>query len=383
MMRVEGFPTCRGAIDIEAARGDLVLIRGANGAGKTSLLRTIAGLEAPVSPARVRLDGAVALCMQDARDTLVGLTVEGEFRLRGAALPENLAAIRDRECATLSSGEARRVALATVDARAPTLLLLDEPAEGLDASARARLTAAVDAARARGAVVAVDHAGVLASRATRVVDLTPARPATATSASRLAAPRGCGVVVHAPAGSVARDGRVVHLPAVRLDGGFHVLSGPNGAGKTTMLLRLAGALGARPRESEVRIDGAPPAPGHNVRLALSSASDTMTRETVAQELAGADEEIARALVPPTILHRHPLALSGGEAQRVQLARVLGTRAPLYLLDEPEAHLDTDGRDALAAAIARRVGEGACVLAATHDDALASAAVSVLKLEAPT
>jgi ABC-type lipoprotein export system ATPase subunit len=93
------------------------------------------------------------------------------------------------------------------------------------------------------------------------------------------------------------------------------------------------------------------------------------RERVDDHLAGCDAAVVDALVPPGLRSRSPLALSGGEAQRVALAATLGRPAPLVLLDEPEAHLDDAGRAALAAILARRAAEGAVLVAATHDPQL--------------
>ncbi|GEM_PF-960980 len=330
--------------DIKISRGDVVLLRGPNGSGKTSLLRSLAGLDAPLRPALLRPDpaalparalrDALALSPQDARDALAGLTVGGEFRLRGRRAPDVLSPLEERESATLSSGESRRVALALAEG-AP-LLLLDEPAEGLDPEGRDRLRALVQAAAARGAVVAADHGDVLDDLATRVVHLGPLHPAALPPIPR-------------------REGAPI-LADPALGPGFHALRGPNGCGKSTLLRRLA-------RE-----------PG--TRLLLPHARDMLTRERVADEIAGAED---LGLVPPALQERHPLTLSGGEAQRVALAKALGSPARCYLLDEPEAHLDAEGRRALALAIARRVSEGACVLAATHDDALSALAQSEVRL----
>src|SRR5439155_25050757 len=101
---------------------------------------------------------------------LTGLPVAGGMRLRRRALPAELARFGEREVATLSSGEARRVSLAVAEG-AP-LLLLDEPSEGLDADGRARLVGLVRAARDAGAaVVAADHGELLDALATKEVAL--------------------------------------------------------------------------------------------------------------------------------------------------------------------------------------------------------------------
>lgn len=359
MIRVRGFPAPRGALDLDVAPGEVVLLRGPNGSGKTSLLRALAGLDAPLAPRAVRvadeeparvpaprLRALVRLAPQDARDALAGLTVAGELRLRGEPDAHPLG---ERETATLSSGEARRVALDL--ARGSTLLLLDEPAEGLDADARSRLRELVREHTTRGAVVAADHGGALDDLATRTVDLAPR-----DAAPLPAMPRASGAALLVAPATRVRD---LELPAVSLGPGFHALVGPNGSGKSTLLHALRG----------------------QGRLLLPHAKDALLRESVADEIAAAQRDVVEALVPARLMARHPLALSGGEAQRVALARCLGRAATCYLLDEPEAHLDAEGRAALVRVVARRVEEGACVLAATHDADLAALAQSTLRLEA--
>lgn len=344
----------------EIARGEVILLRGANGSGKTSILRALAGLDSAL-PIHATRHARAGLSPQVARDALIGLTLSGEFRLRAREIPVGLRLIGERPSAELSSGESRAVALAAAgDAE---LLLLDEPSEGLDPVGREALRALILAASREGAVVVADHGRAFDALATRVIDLTPRDTAPLPPM-----PRGEGDPVLRASAARLR-GR--ELPALALGPGFHALRGPNGAGKSTLLLRLAGILDAR----GVAIDGAPPQPGRNVRLLLPHARDQLTRERVADECA------PHPLVAPAIHARHPLTLSGGEAQRVALAKVLAADAPLLLLDEPEAHLDAAGRALLVECIGERVKQGACVLAATHDDALLGLAQSITEVDA--
>lgn len=385
MARVIGFPTAEGPVDFEVRRGEVLLLLGPNGSGKTSLLRTLAGLPAPLSPRSVEVAGqdprnlpahtlaaTVGVALQDPRETLIGLTVRSEFRLRGGGVAQDVAAWVDRDVATLSSGEARRVSLATAQLRKAPLLLLDEPTEGLDAEARVRLLSLVEAARQRGAVVAADHDGLLDGIATNRIRLGK----VATAAAVPLPPAGTQVLLRASATSVQLGSTRLTLPEVALPAGLHALAGPNGSGKSTLLLRLAGL-----RDSEgVLLRGARPEPGRDARLLLPHAGDLFTRATVSDELGGL--ATAQGLVSPDLLARHPLALSAGESERVALAKTLGANAQLYLLDEPEAHLDAAGRSLLLDLIAQRVAEGAVVVVATHDAALIALAHSVIRMGAP-
>lgn len=309
MIRVDGFD---GRLDLAFEPGEVVLLKGPNGSGKTSILRLLAGLSSPMPAARVVTTRA-SWSPQSARDALIGLTVRGEWRLRGR---EHDGPLAHRDVATLSSGEARRVALELASLSAP-LLLLDEPAEGLDTEGREQLVKLVRS-RKESVVVAADHAGILDDVATRVIHLAPTQ-----------------------AGG---------LPE-KLNN-FHVLVGPNGSGKTTRLRELAKTTpGAR----------------------FAQAHPWFTRDSVREELVRAEAWVVEALVPATLLERHPLTLSGGEAQRASLARALGVASHAYFLDEPEAHLDAQGRRALFDVLARRAREGSHILAATHEDAIANLA----------
>lgn len=172
-------------LNLRVRAGETVAITGPNGAGKSTLLRHLNGLLRP-SAGTVRIRGnsiagvpagtvaaSVGLLFQHPRDQLFERTVlrEVSFGLRrlvgaghaAARAREALAAVGLSEAAgthpaELPSSQQRLLALATVLAREPDVLALDEPTIGLDRHGLAALQAAVARAAARGAaVVMVTH----------------------------------------------------------------------------------------------------------------------------------------------------------------------------------------------------------------------------------
>ncbi len=385
--QLTAFPTASGPLELVLRVGDVIVLRGRNGSGKTSLLRALAGLPAIITPKEASLTGenptgmpayrlrdAVHFATQEPRDGLAGLTVQGEFGLRDLVPPSEIHHLGERDVATLSSGESRRVALALAGARQVPLLLLDEPMEGLDERGRTSLLDLVARCAATGAVVAADHSDALEELATRIIDLDPVdeRPL-----QPIANPTGASVL-SSPAVTRQRGSLTLQLPNLELGPGLHVVTGVNGSGKSTLLLYLAGLLGPH----SVRLRGVAHETGSSVRLLLPRATDLWSKESVAAELLGADDEVVAQLVPMALLPRHPLTLSAGEGQRVALAKTLGRFAPTYLLDEPEAHLDASGREALRDIVAARVASGACVIAASHDPTFRALTTSHVAMALP-
>ncbi len=164
-------------VGIDVRAGEAIALLGRNGAGKTSLLRVLAGL---VPASRGHLEGAAgrAYVPQDPSSLLFRPTVRAEvaetLRLLGrrddTAVAEWLAALgldalADRHPRSLSGGERQRVAIAAVAVGGAAVLLLDEPTRGMDAASRAALERAIAEHRERGgAVVLATHDVELAAR---------------------------------------------------------------------------------------------------------------------------------------------------------------------------------------------------------------------------
>lgn len=341
--------------DVQVLPGDIIRIVGSNGSGKSALLRQLAGLTTPWATTQVDVYAPAALVFQEPAHGLVGLTVAGEMRLRGVpatATEVGISLPAMQPVHTLSTGEAAMLGLALSGA---PLLLIDETAQCLDGHHLGQLAQRIRA-HAPGACIFVDHHERLPNLATKTIHLDAVTDTTTT----LDAPP-AGAPVHVPGAKIARGQRVLHFPPRAFSPGLHTISGRNGAGKSTWLAAIAtlvpgiiSTAGGRP----IRI-------GRDVRMLLPGAWDHLHGESVAELVAHADED-ARVLVPPSLMERHPLTLSGGEARRVALAIVLGVPAAAYLLDEPDAHLDDAGFGQLIHLLNRRIKAGAVVLAATHD-----------------
>ena len=115
----------------------------------------------------------------------------------------------------------------------------------------------------------------------------------------------------------------------------------------------------------------------NLRLAAPDADDTAC--LAALDTAGCDFVADR---PDGLDMRIGLGgsgLSGGELQRLALARAVLADAPVLLLDEPTAHLDAERQDALLATL-RRLASGRTVIMASHDPAARDIADAVIVME---
>ena len=173
-----------GPLDVVIKEGEVVAVLGRNGAGKTTLLRALAGVQAPTrgSIERAARSGYVP---QDPNALLLGPTVRDDLHTTCKLLRRathgvdacldrfGAAELAERHPRTLSAGERQRVAVATVAAGEPPLLLLDEPTRGMDAPAKAALARALrlHAAEGGAAVVATHDVELAADVATRAIVL--------------------------------------------------------------------------------------------------------------------------------------------------------------------------------------------------------------------
>ncbi|KNY05546.1 phosphonate ABC transporter ATPase [Achromobacter piechaudii] len=171
-----------------------------------------------------------------------------------------------------------------------------------------------------------------------------------------------------------------------------VLAGPSGTGKSTLLrclygnyLATQGSIRVRDGDDWVELVGAPEqrilALRRDVIGYVSQFLRVIPRvsalDVVAEPLrmAGMDADAAReragALlqrlnVPPRLWGLAPATFSGGEQQRVNIARGFIAQHPILLLDEPTASLDADNRRVVIALIHEALAAGRCLLGIFHD-----------------
>ena len=176
--------------------------------------------------------------------------------------------------------------------------------------------------------------------------------------------------------------------------------GPSGSGKSSLAKLLIGAL--QPSKGEIwfgglnyehwdttefgRVTGYLPQDvglfAGTVRENISRFSDTSVEQVIeAATLAGIHEMILD--LPKqydTMLGPSGLGLSGGQRQRIGLARALLGRPKLLVLDEPNAHLDLAGEEALSRALFVMKAQGTAIAVITHQPAVLSVVDTVLILK---
>lgn len=150
-------------VDLSLEAGSALHIVGANGIGKSSLLRIIAGL-LPAMAGRVACTGAVALLDEnpalDRDRTLAGALgfwgqVDGQSGVDAALIAVGMAALADVPSRYFSTGQRKRAALARLLVQSAPIWLLDEPSNGLDHGGVTMLEALIEAHRAGGGCVLI------------------------------------------------------------------------------------------------------------------------------------------------------------------------------------------------------------------------------------
>ena len=447
-------------VDLDIAPGERVLVLGPSGSGKSTLMGGLAGLlggaeegEATgtltvdgVAPAEAR--GRVGLLMQDPEAQVVLARVGDDV----AFGMENLGAMReeiwprvensleavglsvplDHSTTELSGGQKQRLALASILAMGPGLLLLDEPTANLDPSGVAEVRAAVEKVveRTGATVVVVEHrVDVWASLVDRVIVVADGSIAADGPLDEVLEQQGDALRergIWLPGDDVAAEvgpapevppasseaapiARVTDLTIgydasapVRSDidltierGVSTCIVGANGAGKSTFALTLAGLL--PPLEGAVEVETSDGTRGDphewsskqllgRMSMVFQEPEYQFLAATVAEELAigpraagMSEEEIAplvdehlEALGLTKLARANPMTLSGGEKRRLSVATALISAPELLILDEPTFGQDRGTWLGLVRLLRAALERGVTLVSITHDPAFVAA-----------
>lgn len=410
-------------------RGSRVILTGATGQGKTTLLEALAGVldATAVVETRGSCEGGfdvrdIAYVPHDPHtlfltsrvldDVALGLIVRGHRpseardRARDTLATAGLSHLSQREPHQLSSGEAALVALVMVLATQPQLVLLDEPLSALDEGHRETFLETVQQhCDATGAtVVMTDHPrgggspvgwepwqlgdqGILPGR------FTPAPEISARVPYRAAEP---DVVLEISTLNLSRGDHPVirDLECSVLRGEIVLITGDNGAGKSTLLEALAsGAPGVTNASGQQLSDLSPGARVGCVAAVPSDPRSLFMTSSVSEELALADTAAGvpagfttitcESLIPGLVAEHsgtHPRDLSRGQQAALAIAVQMSHKPSVLLLDEPTRGLDERAERAFAEVLCCVVETGtAVVIAAHHRDGGSVPATRVLTL----
>ena len=447
-------------VDLDIAPGERVLVLGPSGSGKSTLMGGLAGLlggaeegEATgtltvdgVAPAEAR--GRVGLLMQDPEAQVVLARVGDDVafgmenlgvareeiwpRVENSLEAVGLSVPLDHSTTELSGGQKQRLALASILAMGPGLLLLDEPTANLDPSGVAEVRAAVEKVveRTGATVVVVEHrVDVWASLVDRVIVVADGSIAADGPLDEVLAQQGDALRergIWLPGDDVAAEvgpapevppasseaapiARVTDL-TIGYDASAPVRSGidltiergvstcivgANGAGKSTFALTLAGLL--PPLEGAVEVETSDGTAGDphewsskqllgRMSMVFQEPEYQFLAATVAEELAigpraagMTDEEIAplvdehlEALGLTKLARANPMTLSGGEKRRLSVATALISAPELLILDEPTFGQDRGTWLGLVRLLRAALERGVTLVSITHDPAFVAA-----------
>ena len=447
-------------VDLDIAPGERVLVLGPSGSGKSTLMGGLAGLlggaeegEATgtltvdgVAPADAR--GRVGLLMQDPEAQVVLARVGDDvaFGMENLGVPreeiwprveESLGAVGldaplDHSTTELSGGQKQRLALASILAMGPGLLLLDEPTANLDPSGIAEVRAAVEAVveRTGATMVVVEHrVDVWAPLVDRVIVVADGRIAADGPLREVLEQQGDALRergIWLPGDDVAAEvgpapevapassedapiARVTDLSIgydkaspvrsgidLTLERGVSTcIVGANGAGKSTFALTLAGLL--PPLEGTVEVETSDGTAGDphewsskqllgRMSMVFQEPEYQFLASTVAEELAigpravgMTEEEIAplveehlEALGLTKLARANPMTLSGGEKRRLSVATALISAPELLILDEPTFGQDRGTWLGLVRLLRAALERGVTLVSITHDPAFVAA-----------
>jgi len=436
-------------VNLDIAPGEFVVLTGPSGCGKSTLALALGGFlfnqydgeaegEIAVDGLDVRhspiydVAEVVGLVQQNPEAQFCTLTVQDEiaFGLENRCLPRaeilermewalnvvDAQHLRNRKLATLSGGEKQRIAVATMLAARPQVLIFDEPTSNLDPTATAQIFDVIARIRETEAitVIVIEHKVEYLRRFNpRWLRMVSGQLSVMGNQESVISNQGIGISNQGLGGKsqepipsyqlpiTSYQPRALLVKTERLHAGYNghtvlrdvsveigagefvAVMGDNGSGKTTFLQCLLGLL--KPAEGRVEVAGQDTRKAPVSKVAQRAAyvfqnpDHQLFAETVWQEATLAPrnfgawnkktETLATTLLDEAGLgdrhDDHPYRLSYGEKRRLNLAAMLTYAPDLFLLDEILIGQDPDNAGRLLAWLQARVTAGCSVVLINH------------------
>lgn len=382
-------------INLDIEKGEIVVVCGKTGSGKSTLLRN---LKEEITPAgdldgEIKIDAdRVGFVFQDPEHQVVtdkvyselsfALENEGisadEIKLRVAEISEYFG-ITDwyfKKVDELSGGQKQILNLASTMVADPELLILDEPIAMLDPIAKETLLNLLERINrdfgttivmAEHDVKKVKHLankivaikdGKISDDVSEWLEDEEIKYKTSESREKVLECKNIWFRYHKNSPDVLRG-----LSFSVNEGETFCMMGGNGTGKTTALLVLSKVLKAY--RGKVKTN-------KKIGLMPQDAKQLFSYETVKEELENSyedkqsTEKMIETLGLEELLNTHPYDLSGGEQEKLGIAKVLSTNPDILLLDEPTKGLDIFLKNDFAKLFETLKTDGKTILVVTHD-----------------
>ena len=382
-------------INLDIEKGEIVVVCGKTGSGKSTLLRNLKEEIAPAGDldGEIKIDAdRIGFVFQDPEHQVVtdkvfselsfALENEGisadEIKLRVAEISEYFG-ITDwyfKKADELSGGQKQILNLASTMVADPELLILDEPIAMLDPIAKETLLNLLERINrdfgttivmAEHDVKKVKHLankivaikdGKISDDVSEWLEDEDFKYKTSESGEKVLECKNIWFRYHKNSPDVLRG-----LSFSVNEGETFCMMGGNGTGKTTALLVLSKVLKAY--RGKVKTD-------KKIGLMPQDAKQLFSYETVKEELENSyeDKQSMEKMIETfdleELLNTHPYDLSGGEQEKLGIAKVLSTNPDILLLDEPTKGLDIFLKNDFAKLFETLKTDGKTILVVTHD-----------------
>ncbi len=410
-------------VDFSVDEGELCILIGKSGVGKSTLLRHFVKEIAPSGrlSGAVSVKGRVGYVPQNVEENIVtdrvrselsfGLTNlnkkrdEIELLVAETASYFHLSDKLDSEISQLSGGEKQILNLASVMIMKPDIIILDEPVSQLDPISaerfittvlklnqdfsttiimsehmsgelfnRADSIALMENNTVKAKLAPKEMVSFLRSNNSEMFDAVPIpqrlfeNAGTISDCRKIVKSKGIQSLEpekkktnialkmkHISFAYKKNDDVLSNLNLDIYEGEINAVLGNNASGKSTLLRVMSGVL--NPHHGKVKTD-------KKVAMLCQNPFDLFTKEKCCDEVSFG--EITDFLEIDDIRDKHPFDLSGGQAQRLALAKVLQTDADIILLDEPTKFLDCVLKIKLAQKLKELCRMGKTVVIACHD-----------------